>query len=269
MMNFTRGALAPKADLRDYKVAAATTELPKRFSIPFLPDVKNQKNVGSCVAHATSSILEYFNKMETGENIPLSTDFIYGMQGIIFERLDSGMFLRDACKIVKDYGDCFKSTISTNTEQPKCTEKLKEKLNDEIYKEANILKIASYARCKNDNAIKHALLNYGPILASVKWYDDFKVDNKNVIHMNTNTNYGYHAIMIYGWDENGWLCQNSWGKTWNGTGRFIYPYSSPLAETWSFVDAANSDVIVPANNSILNIFYRIINRIINFLKGRV
>ena len=79
LIEMTRGALPPKTDLRDYKVAAANTQFPERFSVPFLPDVKNQKNVGSCVAHATSSVLEYFNKMETGENIPLSTDFIYGM----------------------------------------------------------------------------------------------------------------------------------------------------------------------------------------------
>ena len=178
------------------------------------------------------------------------------------------MFLRDACKIVQEYGDCLKSTISTNIEQPKCTQNLKEQLTDDVYKQAAISKVASYPRCKNTNAIKHALMNYGPLLASVKWYDDFTIDNKGLLHMNTNTDYGYHAIMIYGWNEHGWLCQNSWGKTWNGDGRFKYPYTSPFTEAWSFVDAANSDIIIPTKSSILNIFYRIINRIINFLKGR-
>jgi hypothetical protein len=51
------------------------------------------------VAHATSSILEYFNYKEIQDSRQLSTDFIYGMQGIKFNRLEKGMYLRDACKI--------------------------------------------------------------------------------------------------------------------------------------------------------------------------
>ena len=83
------------------------------------------------------------------------------------------MYLRDACKIVKEYGDPTERSIVGNTEQPKCTENLKEQLNDEIYKEAKNYKVKSYARCKTTNDIKHALMNYGPVLGSIKWYDKY------------------------------------------------------------------------------------------------
>ena len=261
-----RGALPHKTDVRDYKLVAMVSQYPDSYQLPFLPPVKNQGNVSSCVAHATSQILEYFAQKELGDFIPLSTDFIYGMQGVLFERLDSGMFLRDACKIVKEYGDCAKDTIPTNTEQPKCTKRLEETLTDAIYAEAANFRTASYAFCKGDNAVKHALINYGPVLGSAKWYDDYLIDDNNVIVFDKSSDYGYHAIMVYGWNEHGWLCQNSWGKRWNKNGLFVLPFGD-LFEAWSFVDAEGPDVVKPRRNSLFDIIYKIINRIINLVRG--
>lgn len=268
MSTFGKGALAPKADVRDYRIAAAAAEYPKAWQVDYLPPVKNQKSVGSCVAHATSSILEYFDYKEIGEKITLSTDFIYGMQGIAFGRMDSGMYLRDACKIVKQYGDCLKETISTNTEQPKCTEKLQEILTEDIYKEAETYQVKSYARCDTESAIKHALMNYGPVLASIRWYDRNTVKGE-VIEMDTTSSWGGHAIMIYGWNETGWLCQNSWGKGWNNDGRFTVPYEDKLQEAWSFVDADNDDnIIQPIRGNWIDKIYKLVNLIINFFKAK-
>lgn len=267
MESIFRGALAPKVDKRDYKVAAPIQGFPTSFKLNNLPRVKSQGNVCSCVAHATSTILEYFNIQEQGDRRQLSTDFIYGMQGVLFDRLDKGMYLRDACKIVNKYGDCYDSTIPSNTEQPRCTKLLKEILTDEIYEEASPMRVQSYALCASESAIKHALMNYGPVLASIRWYDKYSIKN-DVITMNTKSNYGHHAIVIYGWDERGWLCRNSWGASWNLNGNFVYPFSDKIREAWSFVDATNSDIIVPNRNKFLDFFYKLFNIIINFFRGR-
>lgn len=261
------GALKPKVDTRDYRVAAGASELPDFYMCEDLPPVKNQRSVSSCVAHATAAILETFNKKETGKFIPLSTNFIYGMQGVALGRLEGGMYLRDACKIVKEYGDATEHSIGGNTEQPKCTEELKNKLTEEIYAEAKSFKIASYASCKTAKDIKHALINYGPVLASIKWYDKYTFEKGDIIKFDKTSDYGYHAIMICGYNEEGWLCQNSWGRNWNADGQFVYPHSEKLAEAWSFVDATNEDVIIPVNNIWCNWIYRVINFIINCVKG--
>ena len=261
------GALKPKADIRDYRIAAAVAEYPESYLCENLPPVKNQRSVSSCVAHATAVILEAFNKKETGHFVPLSTNFIYGMQGVAFDRLESGMYLRDACKIVKEYGNATEASIGGNTEQPKCTEWLKEKLTDNIYEEAKNYKVASYAKCKTTNDIKHALINYGPVLGSIKWYDKYTIKDK-IITFDKNVDYGYHAIMICGWDKNGWICQNSWGRNWNSDGKFIYLYTEKFEELWSFVDAENNDIITPKNNHWLNYIYKLINYIINLIKGK-
>ena len=262
-MKKTLGALKPKVDKRDYKIVAAAMKFPESYLCTNLPLVKNQQNVNSCVAHATAAILETFNKTETGTFVPLSTDFIYGMQGILFNKMTGGMYLRDACKIIKEYGNPSERTIGGNTEQPECTEILKTKLNEEVYKEARQYRIKSYAQCKTANDIKHALMNYGPILGSVKWYDKCSFNNKEIIFDKT-SNFGYHAIMVCGWNEKGWVCQNSWGRNWNGDGTFIYPYGEKFMELWSFVDADNNDITIPKNNCIFDTIYKIINIIINF-----
>lgn len=266
-MEYFLGALKPKADTRDYKVkAAAAAQLPESYICGNIPAVKNQKSVNSCVAHATSEILEQFNTVETNNYVELSTNFIYGMQGVAFGRREGGMYLRDACKIVKQYGDPLESTVSGNTEQPQCCDNLSKLLeNSDIYTEAYNYKIESYARCTTDDDIKHALINYGPVLASIKWYKKYTFDG-DILHFDKNSDYGYHAIMIIGYDKNGWICQNSWGRTWGNKGRFVYPYEDKLTEAWSFVDAKNTDVIVPVNNSWMNYIYKFINYIINLFK---
>ena len=74
------GCMPPKVDVRDFRLAKSTSDesLPVAY-IPQkgLPKVKNQGCVSSCVAHTTSSILE-FHDIGIGNNT-LSTNFIYGI----------------------------------------------------------------------------------------------------------------------------------------------------------------------------------------------
>lgn len=264
ILNF--GVQPPKIDLRDYKIKSGATNV-KEFALIDLPKVKNQRSVNSCAAHSSSSILEWFNQKETGKQTDLSTGFIYGMQGIAFNRLDEGMYLRDVCKIIQKYGDCLFNTIPFNIEMPECYNRLKDNLTQDIYNEALICKVESYAKCTTDEAIKYALIKYSPVLMSVKWHNTYVLDD-DTIQFDTISDYGYHAVMVYGFNEKGWLCQNSWGKTWGDKGRFVLPYQYGYREAWSFVDAKNSDVHKPKQNKWLNIIYRILNFIINLLRGR-
>ena len=265
-MDFLFGALKPKVDKRDYTIAAGASKLPDSYTIPYLPPVKNQKAVSSCVAHATAVILEYFHKIETNQKDAMSTDFIYGMQGVAYGRKSKGMYLRDACKIAKDYGDLLKERLSTNTEQPECCEKLEQMMTDEIKWSAATNRIKSYAKCDGIENIKHALVNYGPLLASVNWHKECEITEEGMVFMDYDSPHGRHAIVIYGYDKRGWLCQNSWGKSFAKDGRFILPYTEEFNEVWSFVDAANDDIHIPKTNSFLDIIYKFINSIINLFK---
>lgn len=256
------GVKPPKTDLRDYQVKAGVVNVTS-CELNNLPKIKNQGAVNSCAAHSSSSILEWFNQKEINKYCELSTGFIYGMQGVAYNRLGEGMYLRDVCKIIQKYGDCLSETVPYNIEMPECYNRLKNDLNDDVYKEAAICKVESYAKCTTDESIKYALMKYSPVLASVKWYSKSELNDDGTIWFDTTSDNGYHAVMVYGFNEKGWLCQNSWGKSWGNKGRFILPYEYGVREAWSFVDAKNSDIYKPANNSIFDIIYKLINSIIN------
>ena len=109
-------------------------------------------------------------------------------------------------------------------------------------------------------------MNYGPVLASIKWYNNFKLLPNNVIEFDNTSSSGGHAVMVYGWNKDGWLCQNSWGKDWNKNGTFIQKYDPGFREVWSFVDAKNSDIIAPANNKWKRWLVKLFNFILNLFR---
>lgn len=262
------GVRPPKTDLRDYKVKAGVVNVTD-FDLTNLPPIKNQRSVGSCAAHSSSSILEWFNQNETGEYRELSTGFIYAMQGIAFNRLDRGMYLRDVCKIIQRYGDCLVKTVPYNVEMPECYNRLKEDLNEDVYNEAAICRIESYAKCTTDKSVKYALMTYSPVLMSVNWYGKYELSKDGTINFDTtSSDNGYHAVMVYGFNEKGWLCQNSWGKNWGNDGRFILPYEHGFEEAWSFVDAKNDDVYKPRRNTFFDIIYKTFNFFANLFKKK-
>ena len=59
------GAMPPKIDKRDYKLACAQAkvEYPEEFYLE-MGEVKDQGSVSSCVAHGAAEIIEYFNKLK-------------------------------------------------------------------------------------------------------------------------------------------------------------------------------------------------------------
>jgi C1A family cysteine protease len=258
------GCLPAKIDLRDYKLGSFQVKLPQEFSLSNLPRVKNQKNVRSCVAHAMSSILEYFEKGKTN----MSTEFIYGIQKKLFNYNGTGMYLQNACKIVQKYGNMIEADCPGNTEVPKCRGAAEEAFtNLDKRVKAYSYKVKLYFNCKTADDIKKTIYKYGPVLASIKWFDDYKCDNKGVLYKSSNKKtFGYHAVMVYGWNKQGFLCQNSWGENWGNKGRFILPYSISFAEAKGFTDGPNPNIKIPKNNKLLNKMYKAINSTLDIFK---
>lgn len=260
------GCKLSQYDIRDYKLkagVAASSELPESYSCPLLAPVKSQGAVSSCVAHATSSILEYHAPHDN----KLSTNFIYGIQKQLCGHEGKGMYLRDACKIASKYGDMLETDCPGNTEVPGCYTIAENALED-ADKAQNAYKhrILKYFTCKNNDEIKHALYNYGPVLGSIKWYNAFKTDKNGTLVGEQTGDYGYHAIMIYGYTPDGFWCQNSWGKNWGKQGRFFLPNSIKIKEARGFIDFENDEELnVPGRSTLLDILYKAINCCVNFI----
>lgn len=257
-----KGAMPPKRDIRDYVYSpAGGTQVPESFSLGPVT-IKNQGQVNSCVAHTAAEILEYLNKQL------MSVGFIYGTR---YEYKGQGMYLRDALKTMQKIGDSNYIDFPYNLEVPKIIDKVESTEFD--YEQMKNFIIDSYYQIdpKDVNLIKQALFsNDCPLMASVYWQDGFQVDKEGIIYNSGKKDGGYHCIMIYGWNEKGFLIQNSWGEHWGDNGCAILPYNIPLAECWGIIDTTRADnktkedIYIPVVKSD---FDKILIKIVNFILG--
>ena len=232
------GSLFSIPDLRDYRAVTSEQAFPEEFALE-MPKVKNQGSVGSCVAHSLSTATEYFNKKETGTNIDMSTGYIYGNR-LYSTHKGSGMYTRDAIKTLSKYGNVPYVNFPDNVEVPYAIE-LFDSRADELEAIGLDFKIASYFRLDDDNSIKAHLTDGNLVIFSMYWFDDIKIE-RGIMKTNQvkSATTGGHCMVIYGWNKDGWLVQNSWGELWGDRGRFVLPYNISRKETWGIVDAKSS-----------------------------
>ncbi len=259
------GALFSRPDVRDYTAYTEQSEFPKEFELS-MPKVKNQGAVGSCVAHALSVVAEYFNQKETGEYEEMSTGYIYGNRRFTLHK-GSGMYTRDAIHTVVKYGDVPNSYFPVNVEVPYAIEKFEAEV-DKIEANGYHFKFAEYFKLKDEAAIKTSIMENGPAVFSMYWYDDIKV-TKGVMYTNCvkTKKTGGHCMVIYGWDEIGWKVQNSWSARWGKKGCVTIPYNVPFKEVWGVRDAsADSNLILkkPFKTKFGEKFAKFLNSVIGF-----
>lgn len=254
-------------DIRDYRIAVSAKEFPETFELETV-SVKNQGSTGSCVAHACSTIVEYFNKIQEKNDTVFSTEFIYGYRPEGYY-IGTGMYLRDALKTLLKMGDVTLDELKGNHEYEKAMEVVNKKLQDKAFENsAYANRISAYMRAYSESDIKNALMNYGYVLASMPWHKDYSLED-GVYTYGSDELSGYHAVVIYGWNETGWLVQNSWGKNWGKKGKFVIPFDFDLTETWAITDKVigESDVVKPAEKWWVKIFGGIINKIVGWFKN--
>lgn len=235
------GAIESKIDVRDYQIACAAApnvELPEAFELN-MRAVKNQLAVNSCVAHALAAVVEYFNFMQEKTDTTMSTEFIYGNR-INHTYTDQGMIIRDALENLRKYGTCPNSSMPGNTEVPEAIRRFNQNALG-VIPVAYPNRITNYCSLYKKNDMKLWLMTKGPIIFSVKWYENYWLTTNNELHFDEKSGLsGCHCMVIYGWNKEGWLFQNSWGNTWGDGGRAVYPYDATIREAWGVEDICYS-----------------------------
>jgi hypothetical protein len=191
--------------------------------------VGNQGEVGACAAFAIVGIMNVFHLIEMLADVlaeeeidriidvwlekhQLSEGFFYGYNRSP-EAKYSGMYVEKALDFARITGSVPKVLFDELYEMPEMRERiLKNKSLNSLIEEAKKYRIKGYVgflRGEKEE-IKRAIYDYKyPILGV------------------SNSYFGEsHAIMIIGWDENGFIIQNSWGEDWGNKGTKTIPLSA-------------------------------------------
>ena len=238
---FGKGALS-KVDIREYSASfspcgasAEPVEFPEEFELK-MPAVKNQGVIGSCVAHSLSTVIEYFNELQEGNYVKMSTGYIYGNRRKSDGFKGKGMYVSDALNTVVKYGDVPNKLFNSNIEVPEAIEVFEKKALD-IAEEAYPNRFTEFFALNTVDDMKLNLMQNGPIVFSIQWYKGYYVEaGTNLLKFNTQIKDGSHCMVIYGWNKEGWLFQNSWGNTWGDGGRAVYSYDAPLQTCYGVID---------------------------------
>ena len=194
----------------------------------------------------------------------MSTGFIYGNRRNSLSKA-SGMYVREALANTCKYGTTYKEDFKENVEVPKAIDLFEQRF-DELKDKAYPNRFSTYFRLTSDNDIKHALMNYGPVVFAMRWRKGIYVDNGNIMHVDQKAKAtGGHCMIIYGWTEEGWKIQNSWGSSWGKNGYAILPFNVKKSEAWGVTDEVtgeNPDIVKPVYNTT---FARFIAKIINWI----
>lgn len=199
--------------IRDYDYetvcGAVGTSFPEEYEIPRenTGTLKNQGDIGACVAEVIAQIAENWYSNQTGEPSEMSEGFIYGA----LRNSDSngyGMIVSTALKLWQSVGTLPKKYFDILEEMPEIKKTVAK--FPEFYDFAAKYKLKgfvslNYSAQKKDEAIKTALMQYQYGLVAVS-NDGFAG--------------GGHCIQLTGWNDekDTYKFKNSWGEKYGDNG---------------------------------------------------
>ena len=246
MATFPNAVVTSPFDKRDYTIKA-DRRFPNGFSLPTIP-VKNQWSKPTCTAHALASVCEYHYKKQHGKYVKFSTEFIYGLRESGYY-VGKGMRIRDGLNTLLKYGNVFESECRGNHNHEMAMI-LVSKDAGRLKELAHPHRISGYFRINNADELKTALMKHGVVVASMN-VNNFPILVKDVYKHNEKMPSGAHAVFIYGWNDKGWLVQNSWGYIFGWDGRFIIPFDFKFNEMWGVTDnITEGNIVKPQRNYV-------------------
>ena len=222
-------------DVRDWKVSAIYPRavLPEVVDHrPTMFPIRDQGNQGSCAAMAGSAMKEWQERLDVNINEYMSPQFIYNNRE---DLLEEGMHMRDLMEILKEKGDCVEKVFPYGTSGLPSIE---------VLMDASKYKILNYASIETIDDLKLSLYSNGPCIIAVPVYNFsermwFKGPKDKLL--------GGHALCVVGYNKEGFIIRNSWGKDWGQEGYCIMSYEDfgLQWEIWTTVDGNSFDPPVP------------------------
>jgi hypothetical protein len=243
------GLVVPK-DWRkaaSFTLLAPTSGLPDSFDWRALggcTPIRNQRTCGSCWAFATVAPFECAIKIKDGVEVDLSEQWLIdcNRQGY---NCNGGWFVHDYHQWKTDScggtGAVLEATLPYNDSASSCGCPY-----SHPYRLDSWSYVGSSAEIPSPDAIKQAIMKYGPVSVAIYASSAFQAYAGGVFNACAVGTLN-HAVVLVGWDDhqgaNGvWFLRNSWGTGWGegGYGRIEYGCLS-VGYATCYVDYAGSD----------------------------
>lgn len=178
------------------------------------------------------------------------------------------MYPREALNTLLKKGAVKNEDFNVNVEMQEAKTKVEDKLCT-LEEKAEKHKILSYARLNSITEIKTWLFtNKTPVPIAIAT-DNLTLDSNNVIQVPKIYPKSGHAMLIIGYNEVGFIVQNSWGTDWGNNGIATLPYDYEIKEAWAVTlenYAGISDIKKPSMMIVRKILMVIINWFKSFKK---
>lgn len=218
---FATGAKQDALDHRDF-VASSQPVIPERASLlGSCPPIRNQGVAGACTGESAIGIVE-IDQIFKGETfIEGSVLYNYYRSRLLdgFFPNDSGAYLRDAIKVLNQFGFCPEKLMPYNDRNTAGKPGI---FCDSF---AKMLKIQAYFRCINIEQIKSAISQNHAVAFALNVYGNF-YDATDTIPMPSGPIIDGHAMIFVAYDDTkqALLVRNSWDVTWGDNGYSWMPY---------------------------------------------
>lgn len=207
-MNY--GFVQSKMDGSEQEFLSNDSTIPDSINyINYLPKVVDQGEEQICVPCSISAYINWIINVETGNNeYDNEVDYL----DIFSKRTNKsndGMSFKDALHYLKH--------------------------NDAIIKSGNKRVVNRYAKIGSIKALKQAIVANGPCVGGLPVYNS---NIETFWDKHKGSFEGGHAIAIVGYNKNGFIIRNSWGRHYGQNGYSILPYEDfdKFYELWTIIE---------------------------------
>ena len=188
------GYLKSPEDSRDV-IFGSTGLNEESYELKSLEPVRDQGSSPICAAVCITDMIQWRNNIQ-GIKKDINPKGVYM---ICNNKGEEGLVLRDALKKLRKYD------------------------KDEKFK------IPHYYRVKDIEAAKSSISINGPLMIGVIAYD-----TGDRFWKGEGDGMGGHAVLLTGWNKDGFILRNSWGSSWSRMGYATMPYEDwdKVIEAW-------------------------------------
>ncbi len=187
--------------------------------------VKDQGQIGCCVAASIVSMVEALDKKDDGNYDYLSWLFLYynARERTRTEHMDAGASIREAIKSLRSDGCCKEDEWGFNPEN------VVVKPLSSAYDDAKDYKLLSYYRVCTVPEMLECIQQEYPFVCGFKIYESFNHPDKGMIKIpEENERFlGGHAMTCVGYEVKEEACfifKNSWSREWGDEGYCYIPF---------------------------------------------